>query len=160
VKEPEWLLLEVVLAVHERLLAEFGGPAGIRDTGLLESALAKPVNLYAHQSSTTLCELAASYAFGIVRYHPFLDGNKRCGFAAAAMFLELERQASERFRSRRRHPNPGAGCRGDERSAIRDLARAQLAKRLRAALRARSREGLISLAATGLLTDTRVRTAA
>ena len=87
-KEPEWLLREVVLAVHERLLAEFGGSAGIRDTGLLESALARPVNLYACQSSE-LCDLAASYAFGIVKNHPFVDGNKRTGFAAAAMFLEL-----------------------------------------------------------------------
>ncbi|MBI5504526.1 MAG: type II toxin-antitoxin system death-on-curing family toxin [Deltaproteobacteria bacterium] len=87
-KEPEWLLREVVLAVHERLLAEFGGSAGIRDTGLLESALARPVNLYAYQSPE-LCELAASYAFGIVKNHPFVDGNKRSGFAAAAMFLEL-----------------------------------------------------------------------
>ena len=87
-KEPEWLLREVVLAVHERLLAEFGGSAGIRDTGLLESALARPVNLYAYQSPE-LCGLAASYAFGIVKNHPFVDGNKRSGFAAVAMFLEL-----------------------------------------------------------------------
>ncbi len=86
--EPEWLLREVVLAVHERLLAEFGGSAGVRDTGLLESALARPVNLHAYQSPT-LCELAASYAFGIVKNHPFIDGNKRSGFAAAVMFLEL-----------------------------------------------------------------------
>jgi death on curing protein len=88
VKEPEWLLREVVLAVHERLIAVFGGSEGIRDLGLLGSALARPVNLVAYQSPT-LGELAASYAFGIVKNHPFVDGNKRSGFAAAAIFLEL-----------------------------------------------------------------------
>ncbi len=90
-KEPEWLLREVVLAVHERLLAEFGGSAGVRDLGLLESALARPGNLFAY-SSATLCELAASYAFGIVKNHPFIDGNKRTGFAAAIMFIELNKR--------------------------------------------------------------------
>ena len=87
-KEPEWLLREVVLAVHERLLAEFGGSAGIRDPALLESALARPVNDFGN-GSPTICDLAASYAFGIVKNHPFVDGNKRSGFAAAVMFLEL-----------------------------------------------------------------------
>lgn len=87
-KEPRWLLREVVLAVHERLLAEFGGSAGVRDLGLLESALARPGNLFAYKSAT-VCELAASYAFGIVKNHPFVDGNKRTGFAAAVLFLEV-----------------------------------------------------------------------
>ena len=87
-KEPEWLLREVVLAVHERLLAEFGGSAGVRDLGLLESALARPGNLFAYKSATR-CELAASYAFGIVKNHPFVDGNKRTGFAAAVLFIEV-----------------------------------------------------------------------
>ncbi|MFT4572809.1 MAG: death-on-curing protein [Candidatus Binatia bacterium] len=87
-KEPQWLLPEVVLAVHEHLLSEFGGSAGVRDLGLLESALARPEHLFAYQSAT-LCELAASYAFGIVKNHPFIDGNKRTGFAAAAVFIEL-----------------------------------------------------------------------
>ena len=87
-KEPQWLLREVVLAVHERLLAEFGGSAGVRDLGLLESALARPGNLFAYKSSATLCELAASCAFGIVKNHPFVDGNKRTGFTIAIMFLE------------------------------------------------------------------------
>lgn len=87
-REPLWLLPEVMLAVHERLLAEFGGSAGVRDLGLLESALSRPGNLFAYQSAT-VCELAASYAFGIVRNHPFVDGNKRTGFTAAVLFLEL-----------------------------------------------------------------------
>ena len=65
----------------------FGGPAGVRDEGLLNSALARPVNLLAY-GAPTLVEMAAAYAFGIVKNHPFLDGNKRTGFLAAAIFLE------------------------------------------------------------------------
>ena len=91
-KEPQWLLREVVLAVHERLLAEFGGSAGVCDLGLLESALARPGNLFAYKSSATLFELAASCAFGIVKNHPFVDGNKRTGFTAAVLFLEVNKR--------------------------------------------------------------------
>lgn len=87
-KEPQWLLREVVLAVHERLLAEFGGSAGVRDLGLFDSALARPANRFSYQSAT-LCELTASYAFGIVTNYPFVDGNKRMGLVAAVMFMEL-----------------------------------------------------------------------
>lgn len=87
-KEPQWLLREVVLAVHERLLGEFGGPEGIRDPGLLESALARPLHISRYRPAT-IHELAAAYAFGIVKNHPFVDGSKRMGFAAAAVFLEL-----------------------------------------------------------------------
>jgi len=79
---------ETILAVHEQLLAEFGGLAGIRDEGLLESALARPENLF-HYGKPTLFELAASYGFGLVRNHPFVDGNKRIGFAVAILFLEI-----------------------------------------------------------------------
>ncbi len=79
---------ETVLALQERLLAEFGGAAGIRDAGLLESALARPLNRFA-DGKPGLFELAASYAFGLVRNHPFLDGNKRIGFVTAVLFLEL-----------------------------------------------------------------------
>jgi len=86
VKEPLWLTLDEVLAFHERLIAEFGGSAGVRDEGLLESALGKPKNLFAY-SKPTMFELAASYAFGIVKNHPFIDGNKRTGFMAAYTFL-------------------------------------------------------------------------
>jgi len=70
------------------MLAQHGGLAGVRDEGLLESALSKPQNLFAY-SSPTLPELAASYAAGIILNHPFLDGNKRAGFMLAATFLEL-----------------------------------------------------------------------
>ncbi|NJM40915.1 MAG: type II toxin-antitoxin system death-on-curing family toxin [Anaerolineae bacterium] len=87
-KNPTWLLREVVLAVHEQLIAQFGGGTGLRDAGLLDSALARPRHLAAY-SEPTLPELAASYAFGLVKNHPFIDGNKRIGFVAATLFLEL-----------------------------------------------------------------------
>jgi death on curing protein len=88
VKEPQWLLRETVLALQERLLAEFGGLGGLRDDGLLDSALARPQQLFAYRKPG-LFALAAAYAFGLVRNHPFLDGNKRVGFTAAVVFLEL-----------------------------------------------------------------------
>lgn len=87
-KEPQWVLRETVLALQERLLAEFGGLSGLRDAGLLDSALARPEHLLAY-GRPDLCELAAAYAFGLVRNHPFLDGNKRIGFTTAVLFLEL-----------------------------------------------------------------------
>ena len=87
-REPVWLLREVVLAAHDESLARFGGLAGIRDTGMLESALGKPQHLFAY-GKPTLFDLAASYAFGIIRNHPFADGNKRTALVAAIVFLEL-----------------------------------------------------------------------
>ena len=87
-KKPVWLDREVALAIHELMLAQHGGLAGIRDEGLLESALAKPRNRFGYRSSTAP-QLAASYAAGIIRNHPFLDGNKRTGFMLAATFMEL-----------------------------------------------------------------------
>lgn len=86
-KAPVWLLREAVLATHERLLSEFGGASGVRDSGLLDSALARPENLHAYDQAINF-ELAAAYAFGVVKNHPFVDGNKRTGFAIAIMFLE------------------------------------------------------------------------
>jgi death-on-curing protein len=87
-KEPQWILRETVLALQERLLAEFGGLSGVRDPGLLDSALARPRQLFAYRKPS-LFDLAAAYAFGLVRNHPFLDGNKRIGFTTAIIFLEL-----------------------------------------------------------------------
>lgn len=84
--EPIWIRKDVLLAVHGRLLAEFGGSPGIRDEGLLESALARPQQFWAY-SDPDLCDLAAGYAQGVVRNHPFVDGNKRAGFMAAFIFL-------------------------------------------------------------------------
>ena len=87
-KRPVWVQRDVVLALHDRLLAEFGGGAGVRDEGLLESALARPENLRAYEKPS-LVELAASYTFGLVKNHPFVDGNKRIGFAVGVVFLEI-----------------------------------------------------------------------
>ena len=87
-KEPVWVLREVVLLAHEQSLAQFGGSAGVRDEGLMHSALGKPQNLFAY-GKPNLFELAASYAFGLVKNHPFIDGNKRTGFVVAVVFLEL-----------------------------------------------------------------------
>ena len=83
-----WIDPAVVLAVHEEQLAEHGGAAGVRDVGLLESALARPRNL-AHYGEPDVCELAAAYAFGLARNHPFIDGNKRSAFVATELFLLL-----------------------------------------------------------------------
>jgi death-on-curing protein len=88
VKEPIWVLRAVVEAVHDAQLAEHGGASGVRDAGLLESALARPANLHAYGESA-LCLIAAAYAFGIVRDHPFVDGNERTAFLTAYVFLRL-----------------------------------------------------------------------
>ena len=86
--DPRWLSVADVVAMHSEQLALFGGPAGIRDQGLLESAVARPVNQW-HYEKHGLAELAAAYAFGIARNHPFIDGNKRAAFAAMMVFLRL-----------------------------------------------------------------------
>ncbi len=84
--DPVWLGEAVVLAMHGRLLAEHGGAQGLRDSSLLESALARPRQLLAY-GEPDICELAAAYASGIVRNRPFVDGNKRTAFVAAYVFL-------------------------------------------------------------------------
>lgn len=86
--EPEWLELGIVLDFHAEQLALFGGPDGIRDLGLLESALARPQNKLAY-GETSLAALAAAYGFGIARNHPFIDGNKRTALASMIVFLNL-----------------------------------------------------------------------
>lgn len=87
-KEPQWVLRETVLALQERLLSEFGGLSGLRDEGLFDSALARPQQLFSF-GEPSLPDLAAGYAHGLVRNHPFIDGNKRIGFTTAVLFLEL-----------------------------------------------------------------------
>jgi len=79
----------VILAAHESLTAEHGGGAGLRNLGLLESALARPQNLHAYTSAISLPELAAAYGIAIVQNHPFIDGNKRAGLVALQLFLDL-----------------------------------------------------------------------
>jgi death-on-curing protein len=83
-----WIPKRSVLGAHAKSLAAFGGADGMRDEGLLESALARPENLAAY-GDPDVFSLAASYAFGIVRNHPFVDGNKRTAFLTASLFLEL-----------------------------------------------------------------------
>ncbi len=87
-KEPLWLDVNIILDIHSEQLALFGGPEGVRDLGLLESALARPLNRFAY-GETDLAALAGAYAFGIARNHPFIDGNKRAAFAAFIVFLGL-----------------------------------------------------------------------
>ncbi len=86
--EPVWLTHDAVMAIHEDLIAEYGGLGGVRDAGLLDSGLARPQNLLAY-GEPSLFELAAAYCAGIVRNHPFIDGNKRTGLMAAYTFLRL-----------------------------------------------------------------------
>ena len=85
-----WIDKAVVLAIHEEQLAEHGGPLGLRDDGLLESALARPRHLLAY-GQPSIADLAAAYAFGIVRNHPFVDGNKRVALVVTELFLDLNR---------------------------------------------------------------------
>jgi len=86
--EPEWLDVNIIIDVHAEQLALFGGPDGVRDIGLLESALARPQNKFAYRE-TDLAALAAAYVFGIARNHAFVDGNKRAAFASMIVFLGL-----------------------------------------------------------------------
>ncbi|MEO3431251.1 type II toxin-antitoxin system death-on-curing family toxin [Pelagibius sp. CAU 1746] len=87
--EPRWLTLTMVHALHSESVARFGGTDGTRDAGLLESALARPQHRAAYEEGVSLFALAADYCLGIVKNHPFLDGNKRSGILAAATFLSL-----------------------------------------------------------------------
>ena len=86
-KEPHWLTRSECLLLHDMMLDQHGGCSGIRDAGLLESALARPQQLH-HYGKPTMPEMAAAYTAGIVKNHPFLDGNKRTGFMMGAGFLE------------------------------------------------------------------------
>ncbi len=86
--EPVWLLESAVLIAHESTITLHGGSPGIRDAGLLASALARPRNLYEY-GDADIFDLAAAYTAGIVKNHPFVDGNKRAGFLAGIAFLEI-----------------------------------------------------------------------
>jgi len=88
-KEPLWIDERDALAIHDRLLALHGGRVGLRDRGLLESALARPRQHYTYARNPDIIEMAARYTAGIVRNHPFVDGNKRTGFVIGVLFLEL-----------------------------------------------------------------------
>lgn len=85
-QEPRWVGVQSALALHDRQLAEHGGPSGVRDAGALESALARPRNQWEY-GEDDLSALAAAYAYGIARNHPFADGNKRIAWVVARLFL-------------------------------------------------------------------------
>ncbi len=86
---PRWISKKALLLLHEESLSEFGGARGLRDAGLLESALARPQNAYAYNPAATLFELAASYGFGVAKNHAFVDGNKRAAFLCMGLFLAI-----------------------------------------------------------------------
>jgi death-on-curing protein len=88
-KAPQWIEDRDVLAIHDRLLALHGGASGMRDQGLLQSALARPRQHHAYASPTDVITKAALCTSGVVRNHPFTDGNKRTGFVTGILFLEL-----------------------------------------------------------------------
>jgi len=86
--EPEWLDIDIVIDIHAEQLALFGGADGVRDRGLIQSALGRPQHKFAYEESD-LAALAAAYAFSIAKNHPFVDGNKRTGFVVGVLFPEL-----------------------------------------------------------------------
>ena len=88
-RKPIWLDSQDLYVLHNQLLARFGGLEGIRDEGLLESALSRPIQKFQYELKSSLPELAASYSYGIARNHPFFDGNKRSALLAAIVFLEI-----------------------------------------------------------------------
>lgn len=97
-KEPLWIDTRDALILHDRLLALHGGAAGVRDLALLESAVARPRQLFTYDARADVCAMAAAYTVGIVKNHPFADGNKRTGFVTGILFAELNGyafQASE-----------------------------------------------------------------
>jgi death on curing protein len=87
--EPNWISKKALLLLHEESLAEFGGARGLQDEGLLESALARPQNVHAYSSASTLTELTAAHGFGIAKNHAFVDGNKRAAFLSIGLFLSM-----------------------------------------------------------------------
>jgi death-on-curing protein len=88
-REPVWIDERDALVLHDRLLALHGGATGLRDHGLLKSALARPRQHFAYAESAGIIDMATAYTGGIVRNHPFVDGNKRTGFVVGILFLEL-----------------------------------------------------------------------
>ena len=87
-QQPRWLSVNDVIAIHDEQLAIFGGPEGLGDAGLLESALARPLNRWTY-GEDDLAQLASAYAFGLAKNHAFIDGNKRAAFAVMMVFLRL-----------------------------------------------------------------------
>lgn len=87
--EPAWLTEQMVLAIHEDLISQYGGLSGVRDLALLEASLARPRHKFSYHPEASLLELAAAYGFALCKNHPFVDGNKRTAFMATYVFLGL-----------------------------------------------------------------------
>jgi death on curing protein len=87
--EPRWISKKALLLLHEESLAGFGGARGLADEGLLDSALARPLNTYAYKPESTIADLAASCAYGLALNHAFVDGNKRVSFLSIGLFLAI-----------------------------------------------------------------------
>ena len=120
--EPNWVPLSVVRVIHDRQIARHGGAAGLRDAGLIEMGCARAINLAAY-AEPTVFEIAAAYAFGIVKAHAFVDGNKRTAFVTALTFLRLN---GLHFR-----PEPTEGVQMMERLAAGEVSEADFALWLR-----------------------------
>jgi death-on-curing protein len=89
IHEPKWIDKRALLLLHEESLAMFGGARGLRDEGLLDSALARPLNQYLYDASNDVAALAAAYGYGIAKNHAFVDGNKRAAFLCVGLFLSI-----------------------------------------------------------------------
>jgi death-on-curing protein len=89
IEDWQWISKDEVVAIHRKQIERYGGLSGIRDEGLLESAIARPRNLFAYENVDNPIALAAAYAFGLARNHPFADGNKRSAFVVSVLFLDL-----------------------------------------------------------------------
>jgi death-on-curing protein len=89
--ELRWISKKALLLLHEESLAEFGGARGLRDEGLLDSALARPKNTHAYNAESSIADLAASYGYGLAKNHAFVDGNKRAAFLSMGLFLAINR---------------------------------------------------------------------
>jgi len=86
---PKWILKETILSIQSILISEHGGTSGIRDEGLLDSALARPKNLHLYSETANIFELASSLGYSLIKNHPFIDGNKRVALTATAVFLDI-----------------------------------------------------------------------
>jgi death-on-curing protein len=95
VKRPKWVSTQLAMAIHDEAIYEFGGVSGLRDPGLLESALARPRNLFAHEPASSIFQLASTLCIGITKNHPFADGNKRAALLVTRVFLFLNGYAFE-----------------------------------------------------------------
>jgi hypothetical protein len=118
---PVWIDKRALLMLHSESLAQFSGAVGLRDEGLLDSALARPVNKHTYEGCNDPALLAAAYGYGLARNHPFVDGNKRAAFLAVGVFSRDERTSPDGIADRCDRSSAGAGCGKPGRGAVRRL---------------------------------------